>query len=525
MATDSEYTALLSQYQMAISDVHALKERQKRDILTWNAYKNRNEILYKNMEELCQNILSKSKKEQNLSKVSGWQAEDLSELIKRSITTFNEILSNLSATCRANQRVAEDRGKDIEELKAQQAALELALVKCGLSEENIRQILDSPGNREAMEKALATQPSYIKQGIENGGIVAQTLEVVDEPKDHLEDDFLQEAFDEVDREQETASMDMQELTSPKPTEKPASVKGSEVRKVMQERAAQIATASYRNVEFTETQLQKKEWICLQTIVETGLSIQKEVIALIQAEKNTNKLSESTVVNTIKHLTGMAILETVTVKVNGKTLFVRPTEFGNALYCRHFQKKPEDIKENLWGRLVREHDNLEHGYGIYLLASQIRNTEIFADVQMFGVKAIELSQSKKGSKYKPDIVCTSDDGSVMYIEYELANHKHLNFNEKCSKMLSVTDTLNFVVNSRQTVEVMIPKIKKWILEYGQNRLKGVIIRMTTSGDVDENHDLRKDDNWDYVWYPHKGIEPKINIQSGTRKGGTKNVSPA
>ena len=141
--------------------------------------------------------------------------------------------------------------------------------------------------------------------------------------------------------------------------------------------------------------------------------------------------------------------------------------------------------------------------------------------MFDIKAIELSESKRGAKYKPDIICTDDNGEKLYIEYELGNHTHADFVAKCSKMLAVTNKLNYIVNNRQTVDSMTAKIKKWIMEYGQQRLKGVIIRMTVSGDIDENHDLRRDENWDFVWYPHKSIEPVVNIQSGRKeKGGNK-----
>ena len=65
-----------------------------------------------------------------------------------------------------------------------------------------------------------------------------------------------------------------------------------------------------------------------------------------------------------------------------------------------------------------------------------------------------------------------------------------------------------------------------MDYGiwKQRLKGCHYPNDSLGDIDENHDLRRDENWDFVWYPHKSIEPVVNIQSGRKeKGGTRMIN--
>ena len=179
MASDNEYKKLFSQYQMALSDIQALKERQKRDISSWNSYKKKNEILYKNMEDLCQKILSKSKKEFKSGKLNGWHMEDLTELIKRSENIFEETINSLTSACGKIQRESEDRRKQYDQLALQKEALSKALEDCGLSHENVEEIADSPQAEALRKQIVESQPALIQQGLASGGIT-----IYDERKDH-----------------------------------------------------------------------------------------------------------------------------------------------------------------------------------------------------------------------------------------------------------------------------------------------------------------------------------------------------
>ena len=501
---------------MAVSDNKSLKERQKRDIKTWNAYKKRNEILKKNVEELCQAILSKSKSEAKLGKISGWQSEDLLELIKRSNATFNDILNSMANSFRTVQRKAEDTNRDFEDAKEQIQILIETLKACGVSDENIDDIMKSPKAEKLLKELRENQPEYIQKAMDSGIVqpknsMSTPVAVQDETSDHVPDidDILNnaDAIDPADEARINAHTDQKTLQDPHISETPTTPAGSKIRAEYQEKAAEAAKAAAQTIESLSPTMDDRDWFYIQTLAESGLSIKKDIDNYLLASK---KLTQYAIDSKFSNLQSHLVIMSMDVKVTGKTKFVKLTPFGVGMYCSHFKKKPEDVKQNLWDKLKAQHDNLEHGYGIYLLANLLKKTEIFADVQMFDIPAIELSKTNKGSKYKPDIICTEQNNEKMYIEYERDNHKQSDFSDKCSKMKRVTNTLNFVIPNKQAVDGMTAKIKRWIMEYGQQRLTGITIRLTTFGNIDENTDLRQDSNWDYVWHAWKSMEPTINI---------------
>ena len=90
-----------------------------------------------------------------------------------------------------------------------------------------------------------------------------------------------------------------------------------------------------------------------------------------------------------------------------------------------------------------------------------------------------------------------------------NHTQTNFNGKCNKMTSVTDTLNFIVPNREAVDKLGEKVKKWIENRGNVSLKHITVRVTSAYQI-KDVDLSLDKSWKLVFKPGKRDEPYVNF---------------
>ena len=156
-----------------------------------------------------------------------------------------------------------------------------------------------------------------------------------------------------------------------------------------------------------------------------------------------------------------------------------TEIGTKLYVEKFLKKPP-ITE--YQRMIRDHDNAEHGYIIRDVVQILEDTGKFKSVSMS--RKSNMIKLPDGRVSVPDIVCCLPNG-IEYYEVECGNHHQSDFNEKCDKLKCITQNIFFVSPNRETVEKRLkPQIEEWIKlrGRGQLQLSGMTVYLTSISDL-------------------------------------------
>lgn len=158
------------------------------------------------------------------------------------------------------------------------------------------------------------------------------------------------------------------------------------------------------------------------------------------------------------------------------------------------------------KIIAEHDNLIHGYGIKFIADLLREKGEFSEVNdMNRKRPIEIGS---GKSYIPDLVCIDENGHTDYIEYECVNHTQTAFNAKCNKMSKITNVLNFVVPNADSIAKIRNEISKWIENRGARSLSHITVRVTGACQL-KDAEFNDNRTWKLVFKPGKRIEPFEN----------------
>ena len=115
------------------------------------------------------------------------------------------------------------------------------------------------------------------------------------------------------------------------------------------------------------------------------------------------------------------------------------------------------------RLIREHDNVNHGYAIKDVARILEDSGKYKSVSARRrANTIALGENRRCI---PDIVCCGD-GVIDYFEVDCGNHLQSDFNDKCNKLKSITKNLHFIAPTRDDMmDKLKPQIEKWISACG------------------------------------------------------------
>ena len=249
------------------------------------------------------------------------------------------------------------------------------------------------------------------------------------------------------------------------------------------------------------------WDALKILVESGVSELGRAKSLLieQLRDDGEVISLEKATRTIKQLTTLLLFGQSKISTGMRWFTVLTlTDTGRALYIDKYHKEPAETE---YQRLVREHDNAEHGYIIKDVCQILKDTGKYRSVSM----------SRKGNHIKlpdnrsciPDIVCCMKN-EIEYYEVECGNHHQSDFNDKCDKLKSITSNLFFVAPNRETVEKKLkPQIEAWIQTHGIQLLQisGVVVYLTSISDLAAGR-------WTYVY--NMQDEKPIFTSSNTQK---------
>ncbi len=265
-----------------------------------------------------------------------------------------------------------------------------------------------------------------------------------------------------------------------------------------------------NFEDIKKLMKPMHWLAFEVIVSQGISEEKEakqaIIDKIILELK-DIVSDDAAWRYIKHLVVLQLFRVQRIDTGYRQFNVLLiTEIGRMLYMMHFRKKvpiPEAFM------FIKEHASLQHGYMIKDASILIKQLEFYNSVTTG--RRDNFIKLENGRSVIPDIIATFSD-ETDYFEVECGNHKQIDFNDKCSKLVSITDRIIFIGRSFDAItNILKPQIEKWINNVGREQLHQLDKTVYLASIIDI-----KKNRWSYVFdMEHK--DPLRNTPIIIREG--------
>lgn len=491
---DKDYETLHSRYMIALARAQDLQEQLTTKQNQWAEREEQFATTEKITRELCENILAKDRDEMKLGKEYAWDNIPIQELVRKSITVHKNYVNSRKDLLSKIMDVAEKRRQELDGLKDQ-----ISVMKTGASQAVALKMDEIDSIVEAGQGQEPSHPGHEKQGNihPNGEDISKMPKNTPVIAMDSDDDFS--AIEE-EMMQSMADKEKEMRIGPKSPIVTENQKRVRKKKQMKEKADAIHDV---NIAEYEKNMDDTQWEIVKTMGEGGISVYKEIENKVLSEKPA--ISKNKVRVALSLLSSAGVIQTTKIEIpKGSCTICQLTDMGERIFKREFKSPP--VKSEA-ARVKAEHDNFKHGYGILYCADLIRNSGYFHDVSEYNRKhPIHLEGC---SDYIPDITCTGEDGNIMYIEYECANHSQANFNAKCQKMCCVTSTLNFIVPNREVEEEIKGQVTKWVENRGIASLEHVKVRITSAKQL-KGRDIREDSGWKTVYILSDGLEPKTNF---------------
>lgn len=258
-----------------------------------------------------------------------------------------------------------------------------------------------------------------------------------------------------------------------------------------------------NLEDIERQMKPIHWLAFEVIVSQGISEEKTakkaiIDKIILVLKDI--VSDDAAWRYIKHLVALQLFHVQRIDTGYRQFNVLLiTEIGRMLYMLHFRKK---VPVSEASNFIKEHASLQHGYMIKDASMLIKQLELYDTVTIS--RRDNFIRLENGRSVIPDIIAVCSD-EADYFEVECGNHNQTDFNDKCSKLASITDRVIFIGRSFDAItNILKPQIDKWIMSIGRERLCQLDKTVYLASIIDI-----KKNRWSYV-FDMEYEEPIRNI---------------
>lgn len=243
----------------------------------------------------------------------------------------------------------------------------------------------------------------------------------------------------------------------------------------QEDIENVPTLTIENMDAYISAMTDIMWDIMEAIGTQGFAKSNDILNWID-NKSPNKYAKSNVLNSLTTLKKMNILTAENVSTGYRRFQIfKFSQKGEEMFRAYFKKEPVESEID---KIIRDHDNVVHGYTIKDACELLINYHncVYATMDRQEV-TIKLPN---GETYIPDIIAEKENGEKMYIEVELGNTPQKDFNNKCSKMLQVTKNLYFVTDVDETIRKKLEgQVSMWILSMGgKEKIAGTTVYLTT-----------------------------------------------
>lgn len=452
------YETLFSKYNILVSNYQSLYDLHNAKKAEWDKEREQNKIIETNMKKLCESILNKEHQAGNLGKNPlNRKASSMFETINQAEISYNNYIEEKNKLLVLMQ-------KKIEELTDKNLSL-------------IEQINRAQTNGYIKEEVVEEKPEEvgIKYVAEEDmdADVGEELEIIESTSKMV-----------MDRKDKKKKFKATPSSIPS---KPSERVGERVEKAKSE------TKKYYTEDLTKIkEAMKGTGETILDVIGTKGSCTFEDISA-EVLKVIPDIKDAKIRTFLKLITNSGVLEekVISTGFTPKLCIYAITDKGAMLYEEVHKKAPV---MSLRDKIVAEHDNLEHGYGIIQLAKIIEQCPKNKEVNTFNrANALKLPANDR-IKYVPDIMykreVSNSDGSISksprYIEYERGNHGQEDWNRKCNKIIHFTRYIMVVCDNKTSLETVSAMTKKWAENRGADNLKNIKVKLSTGVYYRDNH---------------------------------------
>lgn len=202
------------------------------------------------------------------------------------------------------------------------------------------------------------------------------------------------------------------------------------------------------------------WTYLTVLGKKGLTEYPEIKTEI-INTTEKKVSESAIYNAHNGLLAAGLITSEKIRTGSRWfLGVELTSIGIQIFTEKFGNQPVESEMKA---LIREHDNVRHGYAIKDVARMLSDTGKYKSISTR--RRTNTINLDGGKRCIPDIVCCGE-GVIDYYEVDCGNHRQSEFNDKCNKLKSITKNLYFIAPTREDMlDKLKMQIEKWIASCG------------------------------------------------------------
>lgn len=483
MATDKEYEALRSRYNLAISQIRVLQEQLTTKEQQWSQRDAKRDIVEDHMRKLCEQILAKDKAEMVLGDNRTWNTFSTDELISKAIKSFKEYNHKRTELMINLMDQLERRGQEVESLQDQ---LTQMIASGNISAKSVEEAQQEYVEEKEKKDAIAKAPNATQKAIADGTVTA----IIEDEEDYDEQEarVIQEAMEMAQRK--------------KLTDSGIPIVRSKTKQAQMKATEEKAVAAVVDLQKTISQFDEVMWMILEVMGTMGLSRNPQIQA--ECTRRDARINNYRFASAKDKLVSMQVVDidkaSVPAIVGSAPILWKMTEIGKMVYKTKFG---EEMVESEMDVIIKEHDNLTHGYGIILTGELLEQTGRYKSVSVYNRKnAIPVKIDGRDYKYIPDIVCEGRHRE--YMEYELGNTTQADFVMKCNKMCRVTNYLNFIGPNIDKVRDLKKQVAGWIQTRGVENLKRVVVRIGTPRNI-----AQEEAQWSVVFDLKKGAEPIIN----------------
>ena len=483
MASDTQYKTLLSKYNVAVARCRDLEEQNFSSTRHWKAEEERFKVIDDAARKLCESILAKDRSEMVLGEQNLWYSTPTDTLLQRATKSYRQYNQETTNILNKIQAESERRRSKIESL-----------------EDQIRQFM--AGNLtefEAVQEPAPPKSEQPQKSPEYLGTPKAVKNAADSGKIEL---IIEEKGDvEVDGEMEDIAemIGISEQTKLTVSAVPIRDSAAKAKRITDKKEDAIMAHMVDLKDF-EARCDDNMWRILEIIGKEGLSkypdIKNRALEYGVGVKKTQLHYATNQLYRMKALTQ----EILNLPLTPKIMIYNLSDIGIRLFRKKFGIAPVESEAE---RVRKEHDNLNHGYGILDLEKILIESKRYKEVFVFN-----RSRAKSvggGLQYVADIIGIPVAGKYTeYFEYERGFTKQPDFNAKCNKMTQVTRFLNFIAPNKETlIKRLRPQIDEWIATRGQESLRTLKVRVTTPQEL---RSPSNDDVWLITYDLSKGTAP-------------------
>lgn len=482
MPKDREYETLLSQYNILVAKYRDLSEQMRVKTDQMVKYETEHDIIEKHARELCEMILAKNRSEMVLGNNRTWHSFSTDELIakaKQGFVAYNqektEVLNQVMA-------ISERRGQELDSLKDQIARTINSGGFGGLSADQMLQQAKEESQRKA---AIEKTPAATQAAIKSGAVTC----IVEEDED-------------IDADETEAIQEMMNIgTEAKLSTAKAAVKRSEEKvnkmKEAQRKSVLLHTVDLNQITGEWTEIQ---WFIFEQMGRTGISRVKDITDLCIARFGANQ--KTAIQRGLYKMKDQKVVDykAISLPHSKKLTLYYLLDAGKLIFQAKYNADPAPSELE---KVVKEHDNPEHGFGIMDLKTVLEEKGKYESISAYTRnKPFDVVVGERNYQYIPDLICKTKKFTDYY-EYEIGKTAQTDFNLKCSKMCQVTKYLNFVTPNQASAKRVKAQVDAWIESRGVKSLKGITVRISTV------EVIAQQDKWLVQYSLSTGAEPTEN----------------